>query len=62
MRGKHKEIMHLRDQEASRQQRIAKAREDLAEAEQEQEDLPPFEHPKDELVCYAFLPIDTLLY
>ena len=40
----------LRKQEESRQQRIIKAKEGLAAAEAELENLPPYEPPKDELV------------
>ena len=40
----------LRKQEESCQQRIIKAKENLAAAEAELENLPPYEPPKDELV------------
>ena len=40
----------LRKQEESCQQRIIKAKENLATAEAELENLPPYEPPKDELV------------
>lgn len=53
-RGKNKEIEDLRRQEASRQERIMKAKEDLAAAELELENLPVYEPPKDELVHFTF--------
>ena len=40
----------VRKQEESCQQRIIKAKENLATAEAELENLPPYEPPKDELV------------
>lgn len=40
----------LRRQEQSRQERISKAKEDLAVAESEFADLPHYEPPKDKLV------------
>ncbi|KAB1224969.1 Structural maintenance of chromosomes protein 5 [Morella rubra] len=49
VRGKYNEMEDLRRQEESRQQRILKAKEDLAAAEQEFENLPLYEPPKDEL-------------
>ena len=42
----------LRKQEESCQQRIIKAKENLAAAEAELENLPPYEPPKDELVTF----------
>ncbi|KAK4794869.1 hypothetical protein SAY86_012863 [Trapa natans] len=48
-RGKNKEIEDLRKQEASRRERIIKAKDDLAAAELELENLPIYEPPKDEL-------------
>ncbi|GLT36064.1 hypothetical protein SLA2020_104690 [Shorea laevis] len=49
VQGKYKEMEDLRRQEESRQQRILKAKEELAAAEQNLKNLPDFEHPKDEL-------------
>ncbi|KAL4600946.1 hypothetical protein ACB092_11G236600 [Castanea dentata] len=49
VRGKYKEMDDLQKQEESRQQRIIKAKRDLAAAEAELENLPPYEPPKDEL-------------
>lgn len=40
----------LRRQEVTRQQKIVEAREKIAELELELENLPPFVHPKDEVV------------
>lgn len=40
--------------EKSRQQRILKAKEDLATAELELQNLPPYEVPKDEIVSFIF--------
>jgi structural maintenance of chromosomes protein 5 len=40
----------LKKQEKSRQQRILKAKEDLAAAEKELEDLQPYELPKAQMV------------
>lgn len=42
----------LRKQEESRQQRILKAKEDLAAAELELENLTPYEPPTDEIVSF----------
>jgi hypothetical protein len=53
-RGKYNEMEDLRRQEESRQQRILKAKEDLAAAELDFENLPLYEPPKDELVSYSF--------
>lgn len=53
IRGKYKEVQELRHQEESRQQRICKAKEDLAAAELELSNLPPYEHPKDKYVSFA---------
>lgn len=55
MRGKFKEMEGLRRQEQSRQERIVKAKEDLAVAESELANLPHYEPPKDKLVsiCVA---------
>ncbi|PON84829.1 Structural maintenance of chromosomes protein [Trema orientale] len=49
VKGNHKEMEDLKRQEESRQQRILKAREDLAAAELELENMPPYEPPKDEI-------------
>lgn len=49
VRGKFKEMEELRRQEQSRQERIFKAKEDLAAAELELANLPHYEPPKDEL-------------
>ncbi len=54
VRGKYNEMEDLRKQEESRQRRIIKAKEDLAAAEVDLENLPPYEPPKDELVSYFF--------
>lgn len=49
VRGKFKEMEGLRRQEQSRQERISKAKEDLAVAESEFANLPHYEPPKDKL-------------
>ncbi|KAL2461210.1 Structural maintenance of chromosomes protein 5 [Abeliophyllum distichum] len=46
MQGKYNEMEELRRQEESRQQRISRAKEDLAAAEAELAKLPPYEPPK----------------
>ncbi|KAI3445060.1 hypothetical protein Pfo_001725 [Paulownia fortunei] len=46
IQGKYNEVEDLRLQEESRQQRISKAKEDLAAAEAEFANLPPYEPPK----------------
>lgn len=60
VRGKYSEVEDLKRQEESRQQRILKAKEDLATAELEFENLPLYEPPKDELVSLLALSIDFL--
>lgn len=50
---KYKEMEDLRKQEESRQQRILKAKEDLAAAELELENLTPYEPPTDEIVSFG---------
>lgn len=50
VQGNYKEMEDLKRQEESRQQRILKAKEDLAAAELELENMPPYETPKDEIV------------
>ncbi|KAK9283376.1 hypothetical protein L1049_011618 [Liquidambar formosana] len=49
VRGKYNEMEELRRQEESRQQRISRAKEDLAAAELELDSLPLYEPPKDEI-------------
>ncbi|KAL8500858.1 hypothetical protein ACS0TY_020443 [Phlomoides rotata] len=49
IQGKYNEVEDLRRQEESRQQRISKAKEDLAAAEAELASLPPYEPPKDKI-------------
>ncbi|KAK6933847.1 RecF/RecN/SMC, N-terminal, partial [Dillenia turbinata] len=49
LRGKYNEMDDLRRQEESRQQRISKAKEDLAAAEADLANLPRYEPPQDEL-------------
>ncbi|KAF5946156.1 hypothetical protein HYC85_016384 [Camellia sinensis] len=49
VRGKYNEIEELKRQEESRQERIARAKEELNAAEAELANLPPYEPPKDEL-------------
>nr|XP_043611222.1 structural maintenance of chromosomes protein 5 [Erigeron canadensis] len=49
VKGKYSEMEDLERQEASRQERIAKAEKDLADAELELQNLPPFESPKDKI-------------
>ncbi|KAH8520108.1 hypothetical protein H0E87_001534 [Populus deltoides] len=49
IRGKYKEMGDLKKEEESRQQRIIKAKEDLAIAEAELRNLPVYEPPKDVL-------------
>ncbi|KAM1941639.1 hypothetical protein ACFX13_029192 [Malus domestica] len=51
---KHNEMEDLKKQEETRQQRIFKAKEDLAAAELELENLTPYEPPTDEIVSYGF--------
>jgi len=51
LQGKYKEMEELRRQEETRQQKLVKAREELATAEHELENLPSYVPPKDELVC-----------
>ena len=53
MQGKYTRMEELRREEESRQQRIIKMKEDLAAAELEFENLPPYEPPKDEIVSYC---------
>lgn len=53
MKGKYKDMEELERQENSRQERIAKAEKDLANAELELENLPPFEPPRDKVVCHT---------
>ncbi|KAL9329884.1 hypothetical protein ACSQ67_004887 [Phaseolus vulgaris] len=49
LQGKYKEMEELRRQEETRQQKLVKAREELATAEHELENLPSYVPPKDEL-------------
>ncbi|XP_027340674.1 structural maintenance of chromosomes protein 5 isoform X2 [Abrus precatorius] len=49
LRGKYKDMEELRRQEETRQQRLIKAREELAAAELDLQNLPPYVHPRDEL-------------
>ncbi|KAG9457404.1 hypothetical protein H6P81_001912 [Aristolochia fimbriata] len=49
VRGKYEEMDELKRQEESRQQRISKAKDDLAAAERDLANLPPYEPPKEEL-------------
>ncbi|PKA50457.1 Structural maintenance of chromosomes protein 2-2 [Apostasia shenzhenica] len=49
VRGKYQEVEDLRRQDRSRQQRILKAKEELAAAEKDLVDLPRYEPPKEEL-------------
>lgn len=49
LQGKYKEMDELRKQEETRQQKLKKAREDLAAAELELESLSPYEPPRDEI-------------
>ncbi|KAM7268547.1 hypothetical protein ACFE04_010713 [Oxalis oulophora] len=49
VRGKHNEMEELKKNEEKRQQKILKAKEDLAIAEQDLANLPHYEIPKDEL-------------
>lgn len=55
VRAKYDEMEELRMLEKSRQQRILKAKEDLAAAELELANLPSYEPPSDEMVCYNCL-------
>jgi len=50
LQGKYKEMEELRRQEETRQQKLVKAREELAIAELELQNLPSYVPPKDELV------------
>ncbi|AES69696.2 putative structural maintenance of chromosomes protein [Medicago truncatula] len=49
LQGKYKEMDELRKQEENRQQKLKQAREELAAAELELENLNPYEPPKDEI-------------
>ncbi|KAH9710045.1 Structural maintenance of chromosomes protein 5 [Citrus sinensis] len=51
VQGKYKEMQELRRQEQSRQQRILKAREELAAAELDLQTVPAYEPPHDKIVC-----------
>ncbi|KAH9774379.1 Structural maintenance of chromosomes protein 5 [Citrus sinensis] len=51
VQGKYKEMQELRRQEQSRQQRILKAREELAAAELDLQNVPAYEPPHDKIVC-----------
>lgn len=51
VQGKYKEMDDLKKQEQTQKQRILKAREDLAAAELDLQNLPAFEPPKHEIVC-----------
>lgn len=50
VQGNYKEIEDLKKQEESRLQRISKAKEDLATAELELENMPLYEQPTAEIV------------
>ncbi|XP_029127020.1 structural maintenance of chromosomes protein 5-like [Cajanus cajan] len=50
LRGKYTEMEELRRQEETQQQKLVKAREELAIAELELEEMVPYVAPKDELV------------
>lgn len=52
MQAKYVEMEDLRKQEETRQIRIMKAKEDLFAAEVELANLPTFEPPKNEIVCW----------
>lgn len=45
----------LERQEHSRQQRISKAEKDLADAELELQNFPPYEHPREKIVSQTYL-------
>ncbi|KAB5520476.1 hypothetical protein DKX38_024795 [Salix brachista] len=66
IRGKYKEMGDLKKEEESRQQRIIKAKEDLAIVEEELQNFPVHEPPKDVLVSilsswnWHFLLVDKL--
>ncbi|KAL2330753.1 hypothetical protein Fmac_018334 [Flemingia macrophylla] len=49
LQGKYTEMEELRRQEETKQQKLVKFREELASAELELEEMPPFVAPKDEL-------------
>ncbi|KAK9058096.1 hypothetical protein SSX86_022936 [Deinandra increscens subsp. villosa] len=49
MKGKYKDMEELERQEHSRQERIAKAEKDLADAELELQNLTPFEPPREKI-------------
>lgn len=51
VQGKYKEMQELRRQEQSRQQRILKAKEELAAAELDLQNVPAYEPPQDKIVC-----------
>lgn len=55
LQAKYNEMEDLRRQEETRQQRILKAKEELAAAEHDLENLPHYEPPKDEIVSFSFL-------
>lgn len=52
MRGKYKEVEDLRREEDSRKQRILEAERKLAAAEQDLQNLPAYEPPKEEIVSH----------
>lgn len=62
VRGNYDEMEELRRQEESRQHRISRAKEELAEAEQALENLPMYEPPTDELVCKSLMLSYLLLF
>ncbi|KAK1413281.1 hypothetical protein QVD17_35052 [Tagetes erecta] len=49
VKGKYKDMEELERQEHSRQERIAKAEKDLADAEMELQNFPPFEPPREKI-------------
>ncbi|CAN6215872.1 unnamed protein product [Urochloa humidicola] len=53
LKGTFDDIDHLKRQEISRQNRILKAKEDLAAAEKELKDLQPYEPPRAEMAQFA---------
>ena len=63
MAGKYNDIEDVKREEESRQQRILKAKEDLAAAELELASLPPSEPPKNEFVgCVLLLVLFLMDY
>lgn len=53
-RGKYKEVEDLKREEDSRKQSILEAKRKLAAAEEDLQNLPVYEPPKEEIVSFVF--------